>query len=69
MTSDLSIKIAAILNKVSRENESDTPDFILAEYLQDCLLAGEKLINRRENWYARSEEKSVKSEEKSKIKL
>ena len=30
-------EISAVINKNSRENESDTPDFILAEYLVSCL--------------------------------
>jgi len=41
-------ELAVILNRVSRENKSNTPDFILAEFMLDCLVAGEKLINRRE---------------------
>lgn len=36
------------INKASRESESDTPDFILAEYLLDSLQAFEKAVRRRE---------------------
>ena len=35
-------RIANEINRVSRENKSNTPDFILAEYLTDCLSAFEK---------------------------
>lgn len=45
-----------IINKYSLENNSDTPDFILAEYLSDCLKTFDKTINRREIYYGRKEE-------------
>ena len=45
-------KIAQVLNIHSRENGSDTPDFILAEYLTDCLAAWDKSCQSRKNWYA-----------------
>ena len=43
--------IQHLLNYHSRENESDTPDFLLAEYLMDCLRAYEKIIKARDKWY------------------
>lgn len=42
-----------IINRNSMENGSDTPDFLLAEYLQDCLLAFDKAVKARERWYGR----------------
>lgn len=51
---ELKKEIETILNKASRENESNTPDFILAEYMMQCLNAAENLINNRESWYGRS---------------
>ncbi len=39
------------LNRRSAENESNTPDFILAEYLMDCLSAFDKATKRRDKWY------------------
>jgi hypothetical protein len=42
-----------IINCHSLENGSNTPDFILAQYLVDCLKAINKMINRREEWYGR----------------
>ena len=33
-----------IINKHSKENDSDTPDFILAEYLNDCLKVFNKIM-------------------------
>lgn len=43
--------IKALINKSSREQDSNTPDFILAEYLMACLCAFELASNRREVWY------------------
>lgn len=49
-------EIEQTINKYSQENESDTPDFILAEYLTDCLKSFDKAVNRREEWYGRKEQ-------------
>ena len=43
--------IKGLINKYSREQDSNTPDFILAEYLVNCLDAFELASNRREVWY------------------
>jgi len=40
-----------LINKHSKENESDTPDFILAQYIQNCLYAFTTAITQREQWY------------------
>ena len=42
------------INRLSMENGSDTPDFILAEYLADCLSAFDKAVSHRERWYGRT---------------
>ena len=41
------------INRNSAENGSNTPDFILAEYLVDCLTAFDKAVNAREMWFGR----------------
>ena len=46
-------ELASVLNKYSMENTSDTPDFILAAYLLDCLQSFAKATKRREEWYGR----------------
>jgi hypothetical protein len=46
-------KLESLLNEHSRENVSDTPDFVLAEYLTDCLAAFDKAVRERERWYGR----------------
>lgn len=45
-------EIAAVLNKKCVENESNTPDFILAAYLIECLESFETAIKRRDKWYS-----------------
>lgn len=47
--------IEQAINKHSIENGSDTPDFILSEYLTDCLQAFDKATVKREKWYGRKE--------------
>jgi len=44
-------KLEKLINECSMENGSDTPDFILAEYLDDCLTAYDKATVRRTKWY------------------
>ena len=44
-------EIEEIINIHSKENGSDTPDFILAEYLEDCLKAYDKAVSNRTDWY------------------
>ncbi len=42
-----------LINCHSMENGSDTPDYILARYLRDCLETWNRAVRRRENWYGR----------------
>jgi hypothetical protein len=44
-------ELVHLINRHSLENGSDTPDFIVAEFLVDCLLAVDKMIKRRDEWY------------------
>ena len=48
--------IESVINKHSREARSGTPDFILAEYLTDCLSAYEKATNQKDIWHESKEE-------------
>ena len=45
-------EIAHLLNCKSMESESDTPDFILAQYLIGCLEVWNKTIRARDKWYS-----------------
>jgi len=40
-----------LINRFSKENGSNTPDFILAEYLDDCLRAFDAACYRRRVWW------------------
>jgi len=51
-------ELESLINKNSKENGSDTPDFILAEYLTDCLAAFDKATRKRIVWYGNNSEKS-----------
>ncbi len=42
-----------LINRCSMENGSDTPDFILAEYMAKCLDAFDTAMTLREAWYGR----------------
>lgn len=46
-------QLQRLLNRVSMENGCNTPDFILATYLDDCLATFERAVNSRERWYGR----------------
>jgi len=46
-------ELAEVLNRNCVENESNTADFILAEYLYDCLEAYKKIHDRNEKWYGK----------------
>lgn len=43
--------LETIINRYSQENASDTPDFILADYMQSCLAAYNEAVRRRDRWY------------------
>ena len=42
-----------LINKHCVENASSTPDWILAQYMDSCLLAFDTAIQQRETWYGR----------------
>lgn len=44
-------ELEALINKHSMENASNTPDFILAQYLQRCLLAFNQAMQQRDGWH------------------
>jgi len=52
--------IAAVLNKHSVENDSDTPDFILAGYLVKCLEAWNAHVRWRRTWWGSKEQTGFK---------
>ena len=46
-------ELEELINRYCQENESNTPDFILAEYMKKCLDAFNESVHRREAWYGR----------------
>lgn len=44
-------ELSMLLNKHSMENSSDTPDFILAEYLAASLQVYDRAVRSRDKWY------------------
>jgi hypothetical protein len=40
--------IKAIINMYSEENESNTPDYVLAQFLLGCLESFNRAVNERE---------------------
>jgi hypothetical protein len=46
-------EIQTAINRNSAENGSNTPDFLLAEFLTDCLTAFDRGVNARDRWYGR----------------
>lgn len=46
-------ELEELINRYSKENESNTPDFILAEYILNALNAFNVATNHRETWYGR----------------
>lgn len=46
-------EVRKLINRQSREDGSDTPDHILAQYLNECLVAFEIAVRQREVWHGR----------------
>ncbi len=44
-------KLGDLINCYSMENGSNTPDFILAQFLIHCLQAFDSVVNQRNDWY------------------
>lgn len=46
-------ELEELINKNSLENKSNTPDFVLAEFLNGCLKAFDTAVNEREKWHSK----------------
>jgi hypothetical protein len=44
-------ELLSLINKHSLENGSNTPDFMLADYLMACLNVYEETVKTRDLWY------------------
>ena len=50
-------ELTKLINRYSQENKSGTPDFILAQYIQNSLNAFNLAVNEREKWYGRKQDR------------
>ena len=55
---DFKTELEELINKHSMENSSDTPDFILAQYLRGCLVNFGIAMRARDKWYGINQEES-----------
>ena len=46
-------ELRALINRYSIENSCDTPDYILADYVIQCLSSFADTVRFREIWYGR----------------
>jgi len=53
METDFRAELEMLINKYSKENGSDTPDFVLARYLENVLQNFDAAVKEREEWYGR----------------
>jgi hypothetical protein len=51
---DLRQELEHAINRHSAENGSNTPDWILADYLLECLKTFDRCVNAREKWHGRN---------------
>lgn len=51
IATELEKQLTATLNRHCAENDSNTPDWILAQYLIGCLSAFNQAVQQREDWY------------------
>lgn len=49
-------ELSRVLNRAHAENASNTPDFILAEFVSDCINAFAKVVTARRKWWGQPDE-------------
>lgn len=47
-------ELEMLINRCSMENGSNTPDFILAKFMSNCLAAFDAAVYERETWFGRT---------------
>lgn len=52
---ELRLELESLLNRHSLENGSNTPDYILSDYLLNCLSAFDLAVNARHKWFGHPE--------------
>lgn len=56
MSNNFREELRELINRHSMENLSNTPDFLLTEYILGCLEAFDSAVRQREAWYGRTKE-------------
>lgn len=57
-------ELCHLINRYNEESKSNTPDFILSQYINDCLTAFNTAVQQRETWYGRDATPSLRVLEK-----
>lgn len=52
---DFRKELRGLINGHNKESGSNTPDSVLAEYLEGCLDLFDATVNRRSEWYGRQD--------------
>lgn len=52
------LELIELINKHGLESKSDTPDFLLAEYLVTCLKNYDNVVKQKTNWVIKQKSKS-----------
>ena len=61
-------ELEGLINRYSKENASNTPDFVLAQYLISCLAAYNIAIQQRETWYGRDARPTLDKKKESRLR-
>jgi len=59
VTKDFRRELTDLINRQSMESRSNTPDYILGQYLEGCLLAFDTAVQQRETHYGRDSRPSL----------
>jgi len=49
-------ELETLINSYSMENESNTPDFLLADFLEGALITFDQVVKRRDEWYGQQKQ-------------
>jgi len=56
MKKDFRRELADLINRHSKENGSDTPDYVLAHFVEKSIEAFDHGVNLRSEWYASTQQ-------------
>ena len=51
LTTDFESELTVLINKYNWEHVSNTPDWVLAQYLMGCMNTFNQATQQRETWY------------------